>query len=78
MAGSDGLGRDACAALAPLIASCPRALTTPQIVARSGFAGVAVRRHLAELEREGQIGRIAGRPQRWYWIGDAAAWAAVA
>jgi hypothetical protein len=30
------------------------------------------------LEAGGHIGRIAEKPQRWYWIGAAAEWAAVA
>ncbi len=45
-------------------------LTTPQIVARTGLGRVAVARHLADLEQEGTIGRIAGKPQRWYWRTD--------
>jgi len=28
---------------------------------------VAVARQLADLEAAGVIGRIAGKPQRWYW-----------
>lgn len=47
------------------------ALTTPQIVARVDLGRVAVARQLAELEDEGVIGRIAGKPQRWYWRTDA-------
>ena len=64
--------------LAQPIASCPRTLTTPQLVERTGFSAPMIRRHLSELEAAGHIGRIAGKPQRWYWLGAAAEWAAVA
>ena len=46
------------------------ALTTPQIVARSRLGGVAIAKQFAALVAEGVIGRIVGKPQRWYWRTD--------
>jgi DNA-binding IscR family transcriptional regulator len=45
-------------------------LTTPQIAARTGPSRPVVAHHLGELERAGIVGRIAGKPARWYWRGD--------
>ena len=65
-----GLRRDARAILARLIHGSTAMLTTSQIVARTGLSRSVVWRHLGELERAGIVGRIAGKPARWYWRGD--------
>ncbi len=67
-----GISRDARGHILGMLRGSSVALTTPQIVARVGMGRVAIARHLAELETEGAIGRIAGSPQRWYWRSDAA------
>ena len=63
--------RDKRAIIVGMLRHSSQALTTPQIVARAGPGRVAVARELAALEDEGVIGRIAGKPPRWYWRGDA-------
>ena len=65
-----GLRRDARAILARLIHGSTAMLTTSQIVARTGLSRTVVVRNLGELERAGSVGRLAGKPQRWYWRGD--------
>lgn len=70
MGGTIGPRRDARAILARLIYTSPAALTTPQIMARTGLSRDVVSRHLGALERAGVVGQIAGTPQRWYWRSD--------
>ncbi len=65
-----GPRRDMRGVIVGMLRHSSAALTTPQIVARAGLGRVAVARYLAEMEAEGMIGRIAGKPQRWYWRTD--------
>ncbi|HEY8598232.1 MAG TPA: hypothetical protein VIL85_07360 [Thermomicrobiales bacterium] len=66
-----GMHRDKRAIIVGMLRHSSTALTTPQIVARAGLGRVTVARELAALEAEGVIGRIVGKPQRWYWRGGA-------
>ena len=65
-----GPRRDARAILLRLIHGSTAMLTVSQIVARTGLSRPVVWRHLGELEAAGTVGRLAGKPQRWYWRGD--------
>ena len=65
-----GISRDVRGVIRGMVRRSSVPLTTPQIIARAGMGKAAVARHLAALEAEGAIGRIAGTPQRWYWRGD--------
>jgi AcrR family transcriptional regulator len=70
MGGPYGRRRDVAGVLLTMLRHAPAALTTPQIVARAGISNELARRHLGDLERAGRIGRIAGKPHRWYWRAD--------
>ena len=70
MGNAIGLHRDKRAIIVGMLRHSSVALTTPQIVARAGIGRMAIARQLAELEAEGIVGRIAGKPQRWYWRTD--------
>ncbi|HEY8597091.1 MAG TPA: hypothetical protein VIL85_01595 [Thermomicrobiales bacterium] len=66
-----GISRDVRGVIRGMVRRSSVALTTPQIITRAGMGKATVARHLAALEAEGVIGRIAGTPQRWCWRSDA-------
>jgi len=65
-----GLRRDAHMVIVRLLRTTASARTAAQIVARTGFSHSPTARHLADLASSGQVGRLAGRPTRWYWRAD--------
>jgi predicted ArsR family transcriptional regulator len=71
MAGRQGLSRDTRGVILTLLRHSAAALTTPQIEARTGFSHAPTVKHLAALEAAGLVGRLTGRPQRWFWRADA-------
>ena len=58
--------RDTRGVVLRMLRPAPATLTTMQIRARAGVSGESALRHLEALEAEGLVGRIAGKPQRWY------------
>jgi len=71
-----GPRRDSRAAIVALLEESPTQLTTPQIMARVGLSTMPTLRHLAKLEEAGQVGKVAGKPYRWYRCAGAAEGAA--
>lgn len=57
------------AAIIALLRASPTMLTTPQIMARVGLTKIPTLLHLAALEAAGRIGKVTGRPYRWFWRG---------
>lgn len=68
----NGQRQDSRAAIVTLLRDSPAMLTTPQIMARIGLTKVPTLIHLAALEEEGRIGKVVGKPYRWFWRADVA------